>query len=100
MLRVTGMRDGTESERLYSVEEDGAAASVESLRHVARFGTHLLKENGLSGSFRVAGEGLLALDLSASERTFFHEGIVFAALDVQNNPVKNPTVTRLADPEE
>lgn len=49
MLRVTGMRDGAASERLYSVEEDGAAASVESLRRVARFGTHLLKENGLSG---------------------------------------------------
>lgn len=93
------MRDGAASERFYSVEEDGAAASVESLRHVARFGTHLLKENGLSGSFRVVGEGL-ALDLSTSERTFFHEGIVFAALDVHNNPVKNPTVTRLANPEE
>jgi len=100
MLRVTGMRDGAASERLDSVEEDGAGASVESLRRVALFGTHLLNENGLSGSFRVVGEGLVALDLSASERTFFHEGIVFAALDVHNNPVKNPTVNRLANPEE
>lgn len=100
MLRVTGRRDGAASERLYSVEEDGTATSIESLTRVARFGTHLLEENGLSAAFRVAGEGLLTLDLPAAERTFFHEGIVFAALDVYNNPVKNPTLTRLAIPEE
>lgn len=100
MLRVTGMRDGAAHERLYAVEEDGAPASVESLTRVARFGTHLLEENGLAGAFRVAEEGALVLDLSSAERTFFHEGIVFAALDVYNNPLRNPTVTRLAIPEE
>jgi hypothetical protein len=29
-------------------------------------------------------------------RTFFHDGIVFAALDAVNNPEKNPTITQLA----
>jgi hypothetical protein len=30
--------------------------------------------------------------LAAEERTFFHNGIVFAALDAINDPIKNPTL--------
>jgi hypothetical protein len=96
---MSGLRDAGEAERLYSIVAGDHPAAVESLERVARYASHLLRENGLSGSFRVAGEGLLALDLALAERTFFHEGIVFAALDVFNDPVRNPTVTQLAVPE-
>lgn len=96
---MSGLRDAGEAERLYSIADGDRPAGVESLERVARYADHLLRENGLSGSFRVAGEGLLALDLALGERTFFHEGIVFAALDVFNDPVRNPTVTQLAVPE-
>jgi hypothetical protein len=72
---------------------------MESLQRVARFGDHLLRENDLPGAFDVPGEGVLILDVPGSGRTFFHEGIVFAALDVFNDPVRNPTVTMLAAPD-
>ena len=63
----------------------------------SRVGDLLLRENNLPGRFLVAGPGLLALDLAAAERTFFHNGIVFAALDAYNDPVRNPTLTLSAD---
>ncbi len=68
-----------------------------SLERVARIAGVLLAENRLDGAFRVAGAGLLALDLTRSERSFFHTGIVFAALDAVNDPVRNPTLTLSAD---
>jgi hypothetical protein len=97
---VSGLRDAGDEGRLYSISDGDAPATVTSLERVARYGCHLLQENGLPGAFRVAGEGVLALDVSASDRTFFHEGIVFAALDVFNDPVRNPTLTLLATPDE
>jgi len=36
------------------------------------------------------------LNVRSSARTFFHDGIVFAALDALNNPEKNPTITQRA----
>lgn len=99
MLRLSGFRDDGEARRVYSISDGDSAASVESLQRVARYGDHLLQENELPGSFDVPGEGLLTLDVSAAARTFFHEGIVFAALDVFNDPVRNPTLTLLAAPE-
>ena len=73
--------------------EPDLPASVESLERVARIAQLLLRENDLPGRFLVAGGGLLALELPAAERTFFHNGIVFAALDAYNDPVRNPTLT-------
>ena len=64
---------------------------------MARIGDALLRENELGGRFLVEGPGLLALDLEESQRTFFHNGIVFAALDAFNDPVRNPTLTLAAD---
>ena len=84
---------------MYSISEGDSPASTESLQRVARYGDHLLQENELPGAFDVPGEGVLILDVPASGRTFFHEGIVFAALDVFNDPVRNPTVTLLATPD-
>jgi hypothetical protein len=64
---------------------------------VARLGDLLLRENALAGRFRASGPGLLSLELPLAERTFFHNGIVFAALDAYNDPVRNPTLTLSAD---
>lgn len=100
MLKVRTIADADSGERLYTVIEGRNPAPIESLTRLTRFAAYLLNENGLAGTFRVAGEGQLALDLPAPERTFFHDGIVFAAVDVFNNPEKNPTITRLAIPEE
>ena len=77
--------------------EPDSPASVESLERVARIAQLLLRENDLPGRFLVAGKGSLALELPAGERTFFHNGIVFAALDAYNDPVRNPTLTLSAD---
>ena len=45
----------------------------------------------------MAGPGLLALELPRDARGFFHNGIVFAALDAVNDPVRNPTLILRAD---
>lgn len=64
---------------------------------MARLADLLLRENALAGRFRALGPGLLALELPEVERTFFHNGIVFAALDAYNDPVRNPTLTLSAE---
>jgi hypothetical protein len=39
---------------------------------------------------------VLVLELPKAERTYFHNGIIFAALDAFNDPVKNPTLNMLS----
>jgi hypothetical protein len=78
---------------VFRIAEGEAEASLVSLQRVARLGDLLLRENDLAGRFLVSGPGLLSLELPHAERTFFHNGIVFAALDAYNDPVKNPTLT-------
>jgi hypothetical protein len=95
MLKVVGIRDDGPGRRLFEVREEGVLASPESLARVVRFATELLLENGLTGAFRVDGDGLLALDFHGDSRSYFHDGILFAALDVYNDPVKNPTISGL-----
>ena len=92
MLRCRGV-EGEEPERsLFRIFEGEEPAPEESLARVARIADLLLRENALGGRFRTVGPGLLALELAADERTFFHNGIVFAALDAINDPVKSPTL--------
>lgn len=92
MLRCKGV-EGEEPERsLFRITEGDAPAAEESLTRVARVADVLLRENALAGRFRPIGPGMLALELGADERTFFHNGIVFAALDAINDPVRNPTL--------
>ena len=92
MLRCKGV-EGEEPERcLFRIFEAGEPASEESLSRVARVAEVLLRENALPGCFRPIGRGILALELPAEERTFFHNGIVFAALDAINDPIKSPTL--------
>jgi len=97
MLKVGSVRDDGPDRRLFEVQDEGRPASEEKLLRIVLFATRLLADNGLPGAFRVAGEGLLCLDLSATDRSFFHDGILFAALDVYNDPVKNPTLTLSID---
>ena len=95
MLKVARIREEGVGRRVFEVLEEGAPASAESLARVVRFASALLAENGLPGKFHVAGEGLVSLDMPADGHAFFHDGIVFAALDVYNDPVKNPTISGL-----
>ena len=67
-----------------------------ALERVARAANVLLAENRLAGRFVARGPGLVELELAHDDRTFFHNGIVFAALDAVNDPVRNPTLTMMA----
>lgn len=96
MLKVKGMRDVAPGKRLFVIEDEGEPASVATIERVAAIAERLLRENDLPGEFQPFDLGLLALNIRARERTFFHDGIVFAALDAVNNPGKNPTITQSA----
>ena len=96
MLKVKGMRDASPGKRLFVIEKDGEPAPPEDLERVAAIAGRLLGENELPGEFGVFDVGLLVLNVRVSERTFFHDGIVFAALDAVNNPEKNPTISQPA----
>ena len=92
-LRCRGIDSEDAARSVFHVMEPAGPATLESLERVARIAQLLLRENDLPGLFVVSGPGRLALELPAGERTFFHNGIVFAALDAYNDPVRNPTLT-------
>jgi hypothetical protein len=96
VLKVKGMRDAAPGKRLFVIEQAGEPASPEELQRVAVIAGRLLAENELPGEFGVFDRGLLVLNVLVNERTFFHDGIVFAALDAVNNPEKNPTISQPA----
>lgn len=85
---------------LFRIFLDEKPAPPEALTQVARIADVLLRENSLLGRFVVDGDGAVALELPEPKRTFFHNGIVFAALDAVNDPVKNPTLNLLVEPSE
>jgi hypothetical protein len=97
MLRYRGISSEAEDRCLFRVLEGDEPASPEALDRVAKIAGILLGENDLQGTFESAGPGLLALVLPKAERGFFHNGIVFAALDAVNDPVRNPTLTLRAE---
>ena len=100
MLKCKAVAAGETGSGLFRIlDDDEGPASAEDLERVARVANLLLRENALAGTFRASGPGLLALDLPGEEPTFFHNGIVFAALDAFNDPIKNPTLTLFADDE-
>jgi hypothetical protein len=96
MLRCKGIDSAGPDSSFYTVVDGEAPASLDALDRVARAANFLLTENGLAGRFAVTAPGLVALELPRGDRTFFHNGIVFAALDAVNDPVRNPTITMLA----
>ena len=94
MLKIKSIRDEG-SRRLFEIQVDGSPAGPDALGSVARIAARLVEENELPGSFQVLPAGMLVLDLAPDRRSFFHDGIVFAALDAVNDPVKSPTLNRL-----
>lgn len=97
MLRCKGIESDGPDRSEFQILEEGEPASAEDLERVAKIGALLLRENNLAGHFVVAGPGVLALELPVGDRTFFHNGIVFAALDAVNDPLKSPTLNLRAD---
>jgi hypothetical protein len=97
VLKVRGIRDDGPDRMIARVGADDAPAPREKLERLAAVANRLLVENRLAGGFRVAGEGEIALEVPAAARHFLHDGIVFAALDAVNDPVKNPTLTLLSE---
>lgn len=95
MLKVAGIRDEGPGRRVFEVREEDDPAPVDCLTRVVGYAAQLLLENAVPGTFRVAADGLIALDLPAEDQTYFHDGILFAALDVYNDPVKNRTISGL-----
>jgi hypothetical protein len=96
VLRCKGVE--SEADRgVFRILEDEEPASLRSLTQVARLADVILRENELLGRFAAESPGVLVLELPEGKRTFFHNGIVFAALDAFNDPVKNPTLTLLAE---
>jgi hypothetical protein len=94
MLKVRAISDEGADRRLFAIVSDGDTASIESLSSIARVANRLARENELPGEYR-AERGALELRLAAASRSFFHDGIVFAAIDAVNDPVKSPTLNRL-----
>ena len=89
MLKVKGMRDVSPGKRVFVIEENGEPAPSDRIARVATIAQRLLQENDLPGEFHVFEAGLLGLNIPESDRTFVHDGIVFAALDAVNDPGKN-----------
>ncbi len=99
MLRCRGIENRPDR-AIFRILHDDQPALPQSVTQVARLADVLLRENELAGRFVADSDGTLALELPEGKRTFFHNGIVFAALDAFNDPVKNPTLTLLAEPSE
>ena len=89
------MREVSPGKRLFVIEYEGEPAPKEFLQRIASIARRLLAENELPGEFAVFDVGLLSLDVRATDRSFFHDGIVFAALDAVNDPGKNPTLSNI-----
>lgn len=97
MIKVVLTRDLARDRRVFFVEQDGAPASRELLTRIVFVASRLLAENELPGAFRLDEEtNGISLETPSSDRTYFHEGILFAALDVFNDPSKNPTLFRIS----
>jgi hypothetical protein len=96
MLRCKGIDPAGPDRSFFTVFDGELPAPVEALARVVRAANVLLAENRLAGRFVASAPGLVALELLRDDRTFFHNGIVFAALDAVNDPVRNPTLTMMA----
>ena len=93
MLRVRGIESIGDRERRFRIEDSGRAASEASLQLVSLYTRRLFAENEIAGECRATAEGVLVLQLPDADKTYFYDGIIFAALDAFNHPNKNPTLT-------
>jgi hypothetical protein len=92
MLKVREIRDEGASRTVYRLTDDDRKPAAATLDKLVAVATRLLIENGLAGAFRLSGEEEVTLDLASSPHHFMHDGILFAALDAVNDPVRNPTL--------
>lgn len=93
VLRVRGIESLGDRERRFRIEDDGRAASEASLQLVSLYTRRLFAENELAGECLAASAGTLILRLPDTDKSYFYEGLIFAALDAFNHPKKNPTIT-------
>jgi hypothetical protein len=97
VLKVREIRDDGPDRTIFRVRDENAPPARKRLERLASIASRLLAENELPGTFRVSGEEEVTLEVAASSRHFLHDGIIFAALDVVNDPVKNPTLTLFSE---
>ena len=90
---MRGIESLGDRERRFRIEDAGRAASEASLQLVSLYTRRLFAENELAGECLAAPGGILILKLPDSDKSYFYDGLVFAALDAFNNPNKNPTIT-------
>jgi hypothetical protein len=96
MLRVREIRDDGPDRTLFRIAEEGRPPSREKIARLVAVAAQLLAEYGLPGKFRANESGEVVLEVTASARHFLHDGVLFAALDAVNDPVRNPTLTLYA----
>jgi hypothetical protein len=96
MLKVRDIRDDGPDRTVFRVAEDDTKPAAPQLERLVAVASRLLAENGIAGYFRVMGEEEVALEVASASRHFLHDGILFAALDAVNDPVKNPTLNLLS----
>jgi len=96
MLKVREIQDQGAEKTVFRLADDDAKPAAATLQRLVAVATRLLAENELDGYFRVSGEEEVSLELPFSSRNILHDGILFAAIDAVNDPVKNPTLTFLS----
>ena len=96
MLKVREVNDQGSERTVFRLSEDDGKPAASSLQRLVSVATRLLAENDIGGYYRVSGEEEVTLELASSPRHFLHDGILFAALDAVNDPIKNPTLTFLS----
>jgi hypothetical protein len=96
MLKVREISDDGPTRTRFRLGEGGGPPTPQTLSRLVAVAGQLLTENGLHGAFRQSGPSEVTLEVDESARHFLHEGILFAALDAVNDPVKSPTLTLLS----
>ena len=97
MLKVREIRDDGPTRTRFRLGEGDGPPAPEILSRLVAVAGQLLTENGLDGAFRQSGSSEVILEVEESARHFLHEGVLFAALDAVNDPVKSPTLTLLSE---
>ena len=92
MLRCKGVESDEPERASFASSRTSEPRRPKALSRVARIGDVLLRENCAPGRFVATDRGCSRSCSRPGKRTFFHNGIVFAALDAINDPVKNPTL--------
>lgn len=99
MLKVREIRDFGADRTVFRIGDDESLPTRDKLARLVAVASRLLAENDLPGAYEILSEDEIVLAVPASTRHFLHDGILFAALDAVNDPVRNPTLTRLTEEE-